>query len=125
VNEDVEPYLSKAQECLAGAESELVNRRFHNATNRAYYAAYNAAIVALIRAGLFTPRWPHDQVHALFAGQLIMRRKLYSGDMRRVLSDLMVERTRADYGLERVSRSVAQDAVRKANLFLNRVLGDR
>jgi uncharacterized protein (UPF0332 family) len=123
VNDDVEPYMSKAQECLAGAHSELANGRYNNAANRAYYAAYNAAIVALIRAGAWNTRWTHDQVQAMFAGQLIGRRKLYPAAMRRVLSDLAVIRTRGDYGQRVVSRSVAEDATREAGDFSRRVAG--
>jgi len=69
VNEEmIEPYLSKARECLFGAESELANGRFNNATNRAYYAAYNAAIVALIRAGMSSRRWDTTRCkHCLLA----------------------------------------------------------
>ena len=121
MNEEVEPYLSKVEECLAGAQSEFANGRYNNATNRAYYAAYNAAIVALIRAGLSTRRWAHDEVQALFAGQLVVRRKLYPGDMRRVLADLIVARTRADYGRELVSKAVAERALRRANDFVRRI----
>ena len=42
-----ELYLRKALESLAGAESECANRRFSNCANRAYYAAFQAAISAL------------------------------------------------------------------------------
>lgn len=31
-------YLAKALEALAGAESELVNHRYNNVANRAYYS---------------------------------------------------------------------------------------
>ena len=123
VNDTLEPYTTKARECVAGARSELANARYNNAANRAYYAAYNAAIVALIRAGITDSRWTHDQVQAMFAGQLIGRRKLYPRDMRRMLSDLAVIRTRADYCREVVSRAIAEDAVRKAREFQRRVAG--
>jgi uncharacterized protein (UPF0332 family) len=44
-------YLAKAQSSLAGAQSELAQQRFDNAANRAYYACFQAAISALLRAG--------------------------------------------------------------------------
>ncbi len=68
-------YLQKAQESLAGAESEYVNGRYNNCADRTYYACFRAAICALSRAG-FGPRgarsqWGHDFVQAEFIGQLI------------------------------------------------------
>jgi uncharacterized protein (UPF0332 family) len=45
-------YLSKANESLAGATSELVNGRYNNTANRAYYAVFQAAIAALMQAGI-------------------------------------------------------------------------
>jgi uncharacterized protein (UPF0332 family) len=123
VNARQGPNAAKAAECLAGARSELANGRYNNAANRAYYAAYNAAIVALIRAGVGRPRWLHDEVQALFAGELIARRKLYPTDMRRTLNDLAVVRVRGDYAAEMVSRASAQEAVRSAEGFVRRLIG--
>ena len=123
MNQEVEPYLSKARESLSGAQSELANARYNNAANRAYYASYQAAIVAMIRAGIMRSFWSHDEVQALFAGQLIGRRKLYPSAMRSVLNELSVLRTRGDYEVRTVSRSAAEHAVRDAEHFLGRLLG--
>jgi uncharacterized protein (UPF0332 family) len=123
VNDASEPYLSKAQESLAGAQSELVNGRYNNAANRAYYAAYNAAVIALLKAGISRPLWTHEEVQALFAGQLINRRKLYPTSLRSVLSELSAIRNRADYGQRTVSRSDAENMVREAQNFLIQVIG--
>ena len=63
--------------------------RNNNAASRAYYAAYNAAIIALIRAGISRPLWSHGEVQAMFAGELISRRKNpVSGELRSVLRQL-------------------------------------
>ena len=43
-------FLSKARESLEGATSELVNGRYNNAANRAYYACFQAAIAAGARS---------------------------------------------------------------------------
>jgi uncharacterized protein (UPF0332 family) len=123
VNDEAEAYRQKARESLAGAESETANGRYNNAANRAYYACYQAAIAALVSAGLKRPRWEHDYVQAQFASQLIGRRKLYPSELRSVLSDLSILRVEADYEVQDVSRSSAQRAVRDARRFLNRVLG--
>jgi uncharacterized protein (UPF0332 family) len=123
VSEATEPYATKSFESLNGARSEAVNRRFNNAASRAYFAAYQAAIVALIRAGINRPTWTHEEVQALFAGQLIGRRKLYPGEYRRLLSDLSSMRVRADYAKVAVSRSAAEGAVSDAARFVRRVIG--
>jgi uncharacterized protein (UPF0332 family) len=122
VNDEADAYRQKAWESFAGAESETANARYNNAANRAYYACYQAAIAALMGAGLSRSRWDHDYVQAQFAGQLIARRKLYPSELRSMLSDLSLLRVEADYEQKNVSRSSAQRAVRDARRFLNRVL---
>lgn len=120
----VEPYLGKSRECLIGAQSEFANGRFNNAASRAYYAAYNAAIAALLRAG-FTSRnnqWGHDEVMARFSGDLISRRKLYPAAFRRMLYDLSKARITADYGLALANREIARSAFETSRIFVNRIL---
>lgn len=51
-DEEVAAYLSKARESLETAESEYVNRRYNSCANRCYYACFQAAIAALLRAGV-------------------------------------------------------------------------
>ena len=80
-----ESYLAKAGESLAGAESELANSRYNNTANRAYYACFQAAVVALIQAGIGPSaggRWVYDAVQAQFIGELINRRHRYPADLR-------------------------------------------
>jgi len=69
-------YWRKAIESLAGAESELANERFNNAVNRAYYAAFQAAVTKLLAGGVRTRngRWAHTYVQSEFIGKLINRR---------------------------------------------------
>jgi uncharacterized protein (UPF0332 family) len=123
VREDVEPYLSKARECLAGAQSELANSRYNNAANRAYYAAYNGAIVALIRAGYRSSRWGHGEVQAAFARELLHRRKIYPSPLARLLSGLATMRNRGDYGRTTTSEREASKIVSDAEGFLVTLLG--
>ena len=49
---DIEAFLVKSAESLAGAESEYANGRFNNCANRAYYACFLAAVAALMREGI-------------------------------------------------------------------------
>ena len=74
----IEVFSTKATENLASAASELVNRRYNACANRACYASFQGAVVALLRAGIRpggTRGWEHDFVQGQFAGQLIGRRK--------------------------------------------------
>jgi len=50
--EHVQPFLAKAQESVAGAESEFAAERYNNCANRCYYACFQAAIHALLKAGI-------------------------------------------------------------------------
>jgi uncharacterized protein (UPF0332 family) len=124
VNEALNGYPIKSRESLVGAESELASGRHNNAANRAYYACFQAAIVALLRAAILRTAWPHEEVQRLFAGELIGRRKLYPSEMRRVLNDLAVIRVRADYEAQVVTRRAATDAVREARRFVDRIIGE-
>jgi uncharacterized protein (UPF0332 family) len=44
--DEAQDYLAKAQGSLAGADSELAHRRFNDCARNAYYACFQAAIVA-------------------------------------------------------------------------------
>ena len=114
--EDADAYLRKAIESLAGAQSELANGRFNNAANRAYYAAFQAVIAALLDDGIRTrtDRWAHKYVQSEFAGTLINQRRRYSSDLRNVLSDLQRLRHDADYRAATIHRVDADLAIRRS-----------
>jgi uncharacterized protein (UPF0332 family) len=113
-------YLAKAEESLAGAESEHPNKRHQNSANRAYYASYQAAVAALLQAGIrpHGTRWGHDTVQAQFAGELINRQKRYPAELRDTFDRLFLLRQTADYELELVSEIQAARAIRRARSFV-------
>ncbi len=116
-------YLAKAAESLAGAESELANRRFNNCANRCYYASFHAALAALEAANI-PIRSPnghirHEHFQAQFAGQLINRRQRYSTDLRRTLSENMILRHTADYETYTISEIQAHRALRRCREFVD------
>jgi uncharacterized protein (UPF0332 family) len=122
--QSAESYLRKARESLAGAESECANRRFSNCANCAYYAAFQAAISALVREGIRPKRggqWPHAFVQAEFAGRLINRGRRYPSSLRPMLSDLQALRSHADYRPDAVSEIEAQRGLRKSREFLGSI----
>jgi uncharacterized protein (UPF0332 family) len=118
-------FLEKAEESLDGADSEWANRRYNNAANRCYYACFQAAIYALVRAGIHPSgqqgEWGHAFVQARFVGDLVNRRKLYPSSLRDVLSSTMRLRHKADYQHDRVSETQATRAIRNARQFVEAV----
>ena len=120
-----ELYLRKAEESLAGAESELANRRYNNCANRAYYACFQAAVAALVRAGV-RPRdprgqWGHEFVQARFAGDLVGRRHRYPAELRSTLDRLFTLRQAADYETHFITETEASRAVSPARSFVQAV----
>lgn len=117
-------YMAKAQECLEGAASELANRRYNNSANRCYYACFQAAVAALLREGIQSPRdvgWAHAFVQSQFAGILVQRRKLYPSNLRDSLTQNLTIRQRADYEDQQVTEAQAERALRRAAQFLQSV----
>jgi uncharacterized protein (UPF0332 family) len=109
--EESHAYMTKARESLASAEADFAAARYNSCANRAYYACFQAAIAALLLAGIRSPNpkgeWSHEFVQSQFNGVLINRRKLYPSPLRRVLRDTIEVREKADYTLSAVSASVA------------------
>jgi uncharacterized protein (UPF0332 family) len=120
---DTNPYLDKALESLAGAESEFANDRYNNTANRAYYAVFQAAIAALQQAGIQPARdaWSHEFVPAQFDGVLINRRHLYPTELRGVLSRNAGIRLSADYDEDPVTKTEASRALRRSRTFVHAI----
>lgn len=115
---DTAIFLTKALECLQCAESELAAKRLNNVANRAYYAAFQAAVAAMIAAGIRPQQegggLSHRHVQSAFSGLLVYRRKLYDTRYRNILQALMSERAKADYTTRFVSEPAARRAVKQA-----------
>jgi uncharacterized protein (UPF0332 family) len=118
-------YFAKARESLEGAQSEFINDRYNNCANRCYYAVFQAAIAALIGAGIAPPgrsgEWGHDFVQAQFIGQLINRRKMYPTALRNTLARNYALREKADYERDDVPEIQAARAVRRTEEFVETV----
>ena len=117
-------YLTKALASLARAELELDGKLFNNAVNRAYYACYQAAVAALVAAGVdpdLENFWPHDIVHAQFARLLIDAQARYPRALRATLKAIFDERLKADYEPDVIGAATAGEAVRRARQFVQAV----
>jgi uncharacterized protein (UPF0332 family) len=122
---EAEAFLRKARESLDSAEADLAAGRFNSAANRAYYAAFQAAISALLEHGIRRPgrSWEHRFVMSEFSGKLVSRRKIVSAKLGGKLELLMTTRLVGDYSPESVSRRVADRSLREAQTFLGEIGG--
>jgi uncharacterized protein (UPF0332 family) len=122
MEQDTAIYLIKAMESLLTAESEFINGRYNSCANRCYYACFQAAIAALLSAGIPPAgQWNHPFVQAKFVGVLINQRKRYDPQLRRVLADNQSLRDKADYRPEFVTDTQASRALRRTRLFMTAV----
>ena len=121
---EIRAFAVKAEENLASATSELANGRYNACANRCYYACFHAGIVALLRAGVQPQgdQWGHGFVQARFAGELVLRRKLYPAALRDALRVLFDLRQRADYTSAQVSSTQGERGLRRAREFVTTVL---
>ena len=117
---DISIYLAKDAESLLSAESECSNGRYNSCANRCYYAAFQAAIAALLKGGIRTSsdRWPHAFVQSAFSGQLINRRHRYPAELRSTLGDLQHLRNRADYTIDVITQIEANRGLRRCREFV-------
>ena len=117
-------YLDKAMQSLAGAESEFEHERFGNCANRCYYACFQAAIAALLHAGIRPPggaQWSHAFVPSRFDGELINRRKLFPAELRNVLQRNYVLRRAADYEPVPMSQNQVRRALARSRSFVGAI----
>lgn len=120
-------FLVKARESLAGANSELINGRYNNVANRCYDSCFQAAVVALDRAGIRPVStqevWSHRFVQAQFSAR-IRRRKAFPAEHRATLSQLLSPREQADYKLHGVTKPQASRALSRAQAFATAVIAE-
>lgn len=123
--EEAQAYLVKALESLTSAEVDHIAARYNSCANRVYYTCFQAAVAALLTAGIrpANPRgeWSHEFVHSQFNGVLIHRRKLYPASLRRVLRDVLAVREKADYTVSTVSAPVATRVLKQAQVFVQAI----
>lgn len=115
-------FLGKARESLEDARQAHAGGRYNSSANRSYYACLQAAIHALIAAGVTPPgrgtHWDHGFVQGQFNGLLIHRRHQYSSDLRTILSQNADLRVDADYTSKPVSEIASLRALRRAERFV-------
>ena len=107
------PFFAKAKENLTAAKICFDTGLYNACANRAYYAALQAAIAALVHNGIRKDRIDHGQVQADFSGELIKRRKIYPARLKSYLSDMRFIRDKADYTANSVSKKITERTLAK------------
>lgn len=107
-------FLDKAKENLKMAQISFENECYNACANRAYYAAFQAAVAALSDKGLSKGKYEHKWVQAEFSEKLIKRKKVYPSGMRSYQLEMQLIRNRADYDLNCVNRKTAFQQMTKA-----------
>ncbi len=79
-------FLDKAKENLKMAQVSFEHECYNACANRAYYAAFQAAIAALSDKGVSKGKYEHKWVQAEFSEKLIKRQKLYPGMLKSYLT---------------------------------------
>ena len=118
---EVERYLVKAEQFLAGAQLAVDHGQYNNAANRAYYAAFQAAIAVLAAAGVTppTPRyWGHDFVLREYCRRAVPHGAAFLPGSASALKALQDERLKADYETELLGRVSGERALTLAGQFL-------
>ena len=110
--------LARATESLMAAELCLREGLVNSAVNRAYYAMFQAAQLALEAEGFARAEWSHKGLHSSFNQELIHHRKLYPRIFRNYLTSALTVRQAADYGEAGVSTKIARRQVRRAATFV-------
>ena len=120
---DPERYLRKARESLVSAKADVAAGRYNSAANRAYYAAFQAAIAALIHNDIRPAQkgWQHKFVINQFSGKLVKRRKMFPAGLVPTIERLFQVRVVGDYETVDVSKGDAGKSFRNATLFVEEI----
>ena len=114
-------FLNKAKENLKAAQN-CFDKSFYNASvNRAYYAAFQAAIAALADKGITSGKNDHKWIQATFSHKLIKREKIYPNRLTSYLMEMQVFRNQADYTKRQISKKVASRQLGKAKEFVETI----
>lgn len=115
-------FLMKAQDNLALAKYCFENGYYDASANRAYYAAFQAAIAALAAQGIMNDKYEHKWVQASFNRALIRQKKIYPSRLSSALLDMLFIRNRADYLDEPLSKKLATGQLALAEEFVGLIL---
>lgn len=102
------------------AEIAFNNDCYNASANRAYYAAFHAAIAALYNLGI-EPKIDHKVVQSLFSDNYFNRRKVIAFQYKGYLKELQGKRNIADYR-EGVTKKVSKTQLSLAKELVEIIL---
>jgi len=114
-------FLSKAEENLKSAQLNFDNEFYNACSNRAYYAAFQAAIAALSVHGIISDKNEHSWVQSEFNLQLIKKRKIYPDRLKTYLLKMQEIRNIADYSDENISKKIARRQLSQATEMIQNI----
>jgi len=117
-------YLSKAETNLEAAERDFEHSGYDPCVSRAYFAAFHAALAALLALTDFQQRgryWDHSHIASEFVRRLIRRRRVFPAALSNTLDDLISQRHQADYTDSHMSRTRAGQSLGTARGFVGRI----
>lgn len=112
-----EAFFTKAAQELATAGLAWQSDHYNSTANRAYYAAFHAAIAILVLDGITNSTNEHKWVHTTFSTHCVQRRKLFPSAFASMLPDRMTICHKADYDTSDVSKKEAAQQLKKSQQF--------
>lgn len=112
-------FFEIGEESLAAAQACFDLGYYNSSVNRAYYAAFQAAIAALNTVGIRQTTYSHAWVQSTFSYELIHRRKIYPDRVKNYLPDMLLRRRDADYSSDKCSQKTAHRQLQKAKEFID------
>ena len=97
-----ESFLERARENLKIAELAFDNACYNASTNRAYYAAFHAAIAAIYAAGI-TPNIDHKIIRTLFSDYYFNKRKILPSRYNKYLRVVLITVMPAKAGIQKTA----------------------
>ncbi|MDM8523315.1 HEPN domain-containing protein [Desulfococcaceae bacterium HSG8] len=107
-------FLNKAKENLKIARASFDIECYNACANRAYYAAFQAAIAALADHGVQRGKNDHAWVQSEFNRRLIKKQKIYPARLKTYLLNMQQIRNMADYSDENVSKKAGRAQLSQA-----------
>jgi len=120
-------FLSKAKENLKIAHISFEQECYNACANRAYFAAFQAAIAALADEGVQNRKNDHAWVQSEFNRRLIKNRKVYPDRLKTYLLNMQEVRNHADYSVEKIGKNLAGRQLGRADemiLHIGKELGE-
>jgi uncharacterized protein (UPF0332 family) len=117
----IDEFLQKAGKNLEAARLCFENALYDASASRAYFAAFQAAVAALLQAGEQHGKFDHKWVQATFSEKLIKRRKMFPGRFRAYLIEMQIRRNEADYSGESIGKKKAAELLKRSTEIVSEI----